>query len=288
MKSANIFRLIIPLLLLFLMHCAELGQLARIQQPGLDVAGMRITALSLDKIDLAFDLQMNNPNPLSVTLAGFDYDLFLNGHSFVKGRQDDQLQIQANGASMLEIPVSLSFREIYETYQSMKNRDSTDYQLNCGLSFDLPILGPTRIPATKSGHLPLIKIPKISVSALKVEKLNFTGADLTLELSVENPNTFEVLMNRLNYVLKINGSEWASGNTQQVGNVNAKKHGILRLPVSLNFLEMGRTAYQIVSGKEKVQYELGGTLMVDTSNPLLRNVSLPLDAAGAMNISLIQ
>ncbi|MBN1783328.1 LEA type 2 family protein [bacterium] len=268
-----------------LFSCAELQQLAQIQRPVLDVAGVRITGLSLEKIDLAFDVDITNPNPLSVRMAGLDYDFEINHGSFLQGNQPNELLIQSNGKSRVEIPLTLEFRELYETYQAFKNMDSTDYRLACGFTFQLPILGLTRIPVQKSGRLPLIKLPKLSLRALKLNRISLTGADLDLEIDMKNPNAFSLFLKNLNYNFMVSGASWASGNLSAPASVNAKDSGLLRIPVSLDFIEMGRTVYQMVSGSKSLDYQLNGSLGFDTSLPLLKNVDWPVDMTGAVKVT---
>jgi len=59
--------------------------------------------------------------------------------------------IAAKAKSQLELPVSLNFKDIYQTYQSLKNQDSSDYRMQIGLTFDLPVIGRTTLPISKEG-----------------------------------------------------------------------------------------------------------------------------------------
>ena len=149
MKNRILVRIIISCVLLSGFQCSALKQLSRISQPRLDVSGVRITGLSLQAIDLTFDINIDNPNPLTVSLGGYDYDLQINGTSFLKGVQEQKLLINSNSQSRIEIPVTLTFENLFQTYNTLKNRDSTDYTIQCGFAFDLPMLGSTRIPVKK-------------------------------------------------------------------------------------------------------------------------------------------
>ena len=88
MKIVRYF--IILLFPLILTNCAELMKIAQqgnIQKPAVRVSSARLAGLSFDKADLIFDIEISNPNSIGVSLAGFDYDLLLNGQSFLKGNQ---------------------------------------------------------------------------------------------------------------------------------------------------------------------------------------------------------
>ena len=275
--------LILVLMLFF--GCAALQQLANIQEPKLDVENVRMTGLSFDAIDLAFDVKIQNPNALAITLAGFDFDFQVNEASFLKGQQDKQLSLQSRGESMIEIPISLNFKDLYNTFQALKNLDSTGYKLMGGLSFNLPVLGATRIPISKTGKLPNVKLPSVSISTLMLNQITLSGAELELRVIVDNPNTFNFLMNKLNYDFVVNGKTWVKGLSQDPMRVREKGISGLSIPISLNFLDMGMSLYQMITGSQKFNYELKGIIDLTSSLPLLGQVSLPIDRAGELSVS---
>ncbi len=268
-----------------LFRCATLQQIAAIQQPSVDVQNVRLTGMSFEALNLAFDLKITNPNPISATLAGFDYDFQIGDASFLKGNQEKQLTLQARGESMLEIPLTINFKDLYNTFQTLKNQDSSTYKLICGLSFNLPVLGPTRIPVSKSGSLPNLKLPDISISTLKLNKISLTSADLELKLNLKNANTFSLLLNQLNYDFAVNGKTWVKGLTQKQMEVKEKGVSTIAIPISLNFLEMGTAIYQMITGNQKLNYHLTGNVDLKSSLPLLGQVNLPLDRVGEISIS---
>jgi LEA14-like dessication related protein len=270
--------------LMFLLSCATVQQLANIRKPDLNVKDVRITGLDLTKVDLAFDVQIDNPNSLSATLAGFDYDFLLNEESFLKGKQDKEMVIEAKGESIMEVPLSLNFQDLYNTYQKLKDHDSTAYTMNFGLDFNLPVLGLTHVPVSHSGYLPLIKIPSLSVKYLRLNKLNLTGANLELQLGVNNPNAFSFLLQNFKYNFAVNGQTWAEGLSQKKMSIDEKGESTISIPVSLNFLQMGQTAYQVLSGNNKIDYNFNGNLDLQSSLSLLGDVSLPISKTGEVKV----
>ncbi|MBC8184238.1 LEA type 2 family protein [candidate division KSB1 bacterium] len=278
------FILAISTLTIILFQCAALQEMVNIQKPRVSVNDVRLTGLNLQKINLVFDVNIQNPNALSATLAGFDYDFQLGGSSFITGRQDKQLIIESMGQSQVEIPVSLTFKEIYQTYQSLKNQDSTNYKLACGLMFDLPVLGRTRIPVSKSGDVPLIKIPKVNIGSLKLKKLSFSGADLLLNLELDNPNNFSFVLDKLNYDFAINSKTWAKGLTQEKLSIKKKGKSTVSIPLTLNFMQMGRTIYNIITSNKTLNYNLIGDVDLNSSIPMMKNVNLPINRSGQIKI----
>lgn len=283
--TLRLYGVALILTIMLIWGCAALQQLANIQQPKLDVQNVRMTGLSFDAIDLAFDIKIQNPNPLAVSLSGFDFDFQVNDASFLKGQQNKQINVQSMGESMLEIPISLNFKDLYDTFQALKNQDSSGYKLIGGLSFDLPVLGPTRIPLSKSGKVPNLKLPSVSIGSLKLNNISLTKANLELKLNVDNPNSFNFLMNKLNYDFMVNGKTWVQGLTQNQVQVKEKGASTVSIPISLNFLDMGAAIYQMISGNQKLNYQLKGVVDLNSSLPLLGQVSLPIDRVGEISIT---
>ncbi|RMG31931.1 MAG: hypothetical protein D6732_14140, partial [Methanobacteriota archaeon] len=256
-----------------------------IHKPEVRVANVRFAGLSFEKVDLLFDVQITNPNQLSIHLDAFDYDLQINDASFLKGRQDAGLQILAEQTSHLEIPLSLGFKELYNTFQSLKNQDSTQYRLLGTVYFNLPILGQTAIPVSKEGWLPMVKLPRFTSPNLKIVHLGLTGADVAVNLTIENPNAFGLLLDKLDYSFSVNGTEWAKGVTSRVVQIAEKGMGVVSIPVSLNFLQIGQGVMQLLTGAGQANYSFTGLADIKTTLPMIGNVQLPINKSGELKIT---
>lgn len=262
----------------------ELAESVGVKHPTVQFAGAKITGLSFQDADFMFDIRIQNPNPVGIQLTGFDYDVLINGKSFVRGDQDEGLEIKAQGGHIVHIPVSLGFSNIYETFTDLKKEDSSTYEMNCGFSFNLPVLGPVRVPVGTKGDLPLIKLPSIDLEALKLNRLDLSGADLQLDIRINNPNSFSLLLEGLKYQLLIGGQPWASSEAEHHMGVTGKGEGILTLPISLNFAQIGQSVYRLLTGDQSLEYELKGDLDLTTSLPLLEQANLPFDLTGVTEL----
>lgn len=255
-----------------------------IERPQVDFTAGRLTTLSFDAADFLFDLRIRNPNPLGVKLAGFDYDFLIDGNSFLKGKQEREVEIEAKGESTVQLPLSLRFVDLYQTFKGLRDQDISTYQLNCGFSFDLPVLGVVNVPVSKEGNFPLLKLPKVDLDALKLKSLSLSGAELQLMVRLSNPNALSMMLERFQYHLEINGMRWISGDLKENIQVTSKSESHIEIPISLDLLQMGRSVYQILTGGESLRYQFGGELDLTTSIALLSNVSLPFDRSGSIKV----
>jgi LEA14-like dessication related protein len=275
-------------LLFYLVQCADVLKVlnqAAVQKPSVKIAQTRLSALSFEQVDLVFDIEIDNPNSMGVSLAGFDYDLLLNNQSFLKGDQQKQMEIKAQDKATIEFPLTLQFHDIYTTYQRLKSEDEIGYTLKTGFSFDLPVLGVVRIPVSASGRVPMVKLPVIRVQALKLENLTLSGASFELQLGLDNPNSWGVLLKGLDYHLAINGSEWISGKIEEKMNLAAKRTSPVTLPFSISFLKIGSSVYNVIAGGRGLNYNLSGGADLVPSIELLSDLKLPFDLSGKVDIS---
>ncbi|MFC1713073.1 LEA type 2 family protein [Candidatus Poribacteria bacterium] len=272
---------------MLLSSCAMISDIAgeaKIKYPQVDFGGAKITGLSFDTADLLFDLKIRNPNSVGLTMAGFDYDFLINGNPFLNGNQSKGLKIAAGGESTVQLPLSLRYVDLYQTFQSLKDQDSSTYQMDFGFAFDLPVLGRVNIPVSKSGDIPLLKLPKISLDTLSLNNLGLTGADLMLKVRLDNPNAFSMLLQKFQYEFDVDGRNWISGYTEAPTQITENGQGFVEIPIYLNLIEMGRSVYQILAGNADLNYNFGGNLDLATSLPILGEVSLPFDRSGSVKL----
>lgn len=287
-NKKQIFKYSLLILQVFILtQCAELLDLINqtsVQEPRAKIADVKMTGLSFNKVDLLFNIDINNPNSVGINLSEFDYNLLIEDNSFISGKQDEGLAIKANGSEMVQLPLSLIFVDIYNTFSNIKNLDSIKYNLQTGLSFNMPILGDIRIPISKSGSVPSLKSPSISLKKLQMEKIKLTGADLTLKIKLDNPNAITFLLNSMDYQLNVAGAEWIKGTSKKVISVNAKDESIIDVPISLNFINMGQSVYQLLKGDQTLNYNLSGNANLGSNLSIFNDFNLPFNQTGETKI----
>jgi LEA14-like dessication related protein len=151
------------------------------------------------------------------------------------------------------------------------------------LKFDAPVIGTVSVPVAHEGELPMVHLPSVGIDSASFKKLSLTGADIALKLKVTNPNAFNLLLNKMTYTLGVNGATWASGTTTKPVAVKEKGDSIIEIPVSLNLLAM-KNVYTLLTSDEPLKYDLKSSLDLGTSNPLMKQITLPLSRKGEFKI----
>ncbi|MCU7890537.1 MAG: LEA type 2 family protein [Candidatus Thiodiazotropha sp. (ex Ustalcina ferruginea)] len=273
--------------LMLIQGCSSMervGQIMKGQKPTAKVTGVKVTSLDFDGVELAFDVNVTNPNPVGIDLAGLDYDLKLLGNSFVKGEQPMALSVAANGTSQVELPMRLGFRQLMSSYQKLQHASQAAYQLDLGLGFNIPVLGKMKLPVSYQGEFPIPKIPDIKVKNLDIQKLTLNNAKLLLQIEVENPNNFSLLLDQLSYNLKLNGFNIGNGLLSQSVDIKQDGRGVINLPLSVDIMQAGLGLYSALLGNDGLKYELNGSMAATSSNSILSDIRIPLNEQGIIEM----
>jgi LEA14-like dessication related protein len=149
----------------------------------------------------------------------------------------------------------------------------------------LPVLGTVQIPVSRKASFPNFRIPKIKMQGIKLEKLSFTEAKLSVNININNPYTFSFSTNNFKYSLEVNGSQWMNGLLNRAVNFDPKSEQTLRIPISLNLLTLGTTAYQLFTGNSELDYRLKGQTEIKSSYQYLKAFNLPFEKAGKIKLT---
>ena len=258
----------------------DLVKLADIQKPVVSFSDAKLSSLSFHQADLIFNLKIDNPNPVGIRLEGFDYDLLLNNASFLKGRQDNRVKLDANGRAEIPLPISLTFEDIYNTVKTLKDKDQIHYALKTGLNFNLPVLGTVRIPVQTGGKLPSVKLPSIELTSINVDKIDLTSAKLTVKLKVDNPNAFKMMLKKVNLNLDVAGQQWLTGARGRNISLNQKAQNEISIPIQLNLMEMGGSVLKLLTTDQKLDYKFSGNTQIDSTLDLLKPYHFNFDKSG--------
>jgi LEA14-like dessication related protein len=271
---------VLPAFALILASCAELEKYAEVIKPTAKMTGSRLTGIDFEKADLVFDLAVENPNPVAINVAGLNYDLKIENHSLISGVTARGAEIKPASTSTVQIPVSLKFDDLKKLPGEIWKQDRFGYRLDSEFVVDLPVIGNYAIPVSKQGELPVPKLPAIKLKDIQVKHLSLAAAEVVARVEVENPNDFDLGFSDLNYQLKINQQSWGEGKISQDRSVPKKGKSTIDIPVKLNLMTMGQTAYQLLSKKQPMEYNLTGDMTVDTGIEMFSNYKMPLNING--------
>lgn len=243
----------------FASGCASLRDAADVREPDVRFQNMSVQQITFDGVTLLFDFEVTNPNRFSVSAEQYSYEFFINEESFIRGLQEEPLRIERESTDLIQVPVSLTFSEVYRTFGSVLRQDSLSYQLATEVEFDLAVVGRQRVPVETSGHIPLPRMPRVDFGDINVKELSFSGADVEVSFRVRNPNPFSIAVSKVDYLLKVNGREWLDSTLDEEIRVEGSESREVRIPLRLSTTQLGSAMMDIMSGNSTFQYDLTGS-----------------------------
>jgi LEA14-like dessication related protein len=212
---------------------------------------------------LRFDLKVENPNPVGISVRNVTYDLKINSRNFTKGTLDQGLKLPANGTGVIQLPVTVPYFDLFDSVAELFKRETVAYDLSGTVG-----VGPFDIPYRSSGELPIPKLPEIRLKSVDVAALSLTGADLVFTLGLKNVNAFPIDVTELTYDIKLGGKAFAQGLVRQTAPLQAEVETPVEVALRVSFFDLGRSAYHLLLDPS-AGYELTGEMRLKnkTSGP---------------------
>ncbi|MFO0746849.1 MAG: LEA type 2 family protein [Myxococcota bacterium] len=262
-------RLALPFALVLLTSCKTLGPIGDVlapYTPKLSFKNLELKSLDFTKIDVEFVFEVHNPNPLSVKLATFSYDLGLEGVQVVKGTNADGLELKSRGDTELAIPVSLTFAHIFELVKATKGKDDLAFSIGGDLGFNTPV-GMAHVPFKEQGKFPVVHAPSVSLEGMHIGKVDVLKhkASLSVDVGVANPDGgAAVSLAGFDYGLDLGGTRVAAGVKEDIPAVVGGGKQVVSLPIDIDLLKVGKTLVNAITGKKAMDVKLAGVVQIGT------------------------
>ena len=128
----------------------------------------------------------------------------------------------------------------------------------------------------------VVKSPGVALRNVEIVAIALTGQTFMLTFDVSNPNSFSLPVSAVNYGIKLDGQEFASGTTANKFSVPARGEAQFAISVDLNLLQTAPMLLSLVrrSAREAIPYELDGELAINL--PLVPSV--PYRSSGSIRL----
>lgn len=282
--------LAVPVAAIALGGCIKGGGLPNL--PGIEqfLPKVRFKRLAVDdvdfkRIDTQFVFEVDNPNPIKVGLATFDYTLDLKDQRLLGGDAPDGLSLPSRGTAPLKLPVSVAWADVLQlaTAPGGKGQDHVPFTFAGSIGFNTP-LGVVKVPFSENGKFPVLRVPKINFQKVKVGKVDILRQTATLDvvLGVQHQQASALDFLQFDYGLDLGGKRIASGLVSKLATVQPGETASVALPITVNLLEVGKVVVDAITGKGgKVQVGLDAALDVKTPFGV---VPLKIDETGKVTV----
>ena len=186
----------------------------------------------------------------------------------------------------IQIPISIPFKELYEKHPSLQRIDMVSYTVSADVNFKLPIFGKSKNSVVATGDLPMLKKPVVSLDSILLTSMEPEQVLFAVTASIQNKNSFNINVERVDYTLIINNTKWAVGNTRRQILAKPGQKSDIPLNIALRTSNMVSEAYALVLSEQDVRFDFKGTLFCKSSSPYLKSFELPFQLIGTKRIKL--
>jgi LEA14-like dessication related protein len=132
-----------------------------VEKPNASIMGVKVQDVSLTYATMLFDVKVDNPYTVPLPMSNVDYTLSSRDQQFLTGKADVQGTVPAKGSKTLAIPVQIRYLGLINAVKGARPGATIPYKADLGLSVDVPVLGPLRVPMSKEGELSIPSAPDL-------------------------------------------------------------------------------------------------------------------------------
>ncbi len=154
------FILLTLLMISFITSCQTALDLLKVvfEKPKVTIKSFGLADANTDHISFNLILNIDNPNSVGIKTSGIDYNLDINQKDVINGILKNGINIQANGASDVEVPIQVNFQKLIQVVPSvLRDVNNVNYKVFGVINFDTPI-GSVPINWQKEDKLDLPKL----------------------------------------------------------------------------------------------------------------------------------
>ncbi len=257
------------------------GILATAPKPTARIIGTEMKNLTLERIDLIFNVEVANPYAVNLPLVDLTYNVASGGTSLLQGNIKPSGAVQAYGTSLIQVPARITFASLLKALKGVKPGSVVPYKADLTLGVDAPVVGMLTLPLSKSGELPVPAAPEVELSSFEIAKLNLDETKATAKLQVKNTNSFALNLSKLSIELALGANKIVDTSLAQSAKIAPGQTVSVDVPLSFSPRSFGVTVINLLRGN-KSAYSLVGSLEAGTP---YGSLALPFNRNGNTTIT---
>jgi LEA14-like dessication related protein len=171
--------------------------------------------------------RVENPNPVALSVAYFDYAMELEGRAVEGGRVESGLALPALGSVEVLVPARLRWAAVPDLVTLLALDGAAPVRVH-GRAY---VRGAGTLPYAVAGQVVLPRLPRVALAGSTVRESNVLRTTVDLRLEVENPNDFPLPTGALAYDLTLSGVSVSRAATHDLGAVGPRGRATVIVPV---------------------------------------------------------
>ncbi|OGD20178.1 MAG: hypothetical protein A2W03_13225 [Candidatus Aminicenantes bacterium RBG_16_63_16] len=220
-------------------------------------AARRNIILTLDKKEirdltssglvLIFQIEVANASSNVYSLSEYDYRVVIEGTDLFAWRTtlDQPITVEKGGQTRIALPIKIAYADVFKSIPGTEGKTKLNGYATGLMIFTDAKKRQEKVPFAFSGEFPVFKDIEVTVQPVEVKVLTVGGTEFVFSFSLRNPNDFELVLGSLDYRLDLDGKTAARGAIEGENKLAAGGEKAFRLPVMLDFFEVGKEFYAI-------------------------------------------
>jgi LEA14-like dessication related protein len=252
--------------------------------PELKLAQMKVTNLTAEKADMKMNVLIDNPAPIGFSIDSLFYIVSIEGNEIARTTYPDSLRLEARDSTTVELPLTLYHDKLADVLKGLEKqgRDSATYTINATIFTDMALIPKDKLNMKVEKRLPLIRIPEIHVTDIKMKDVGFKGATMVVETAVKNENVFPIRFSDMNYRVQVDNNGWMEGSKPGTINIPAKGATTMTIPMEVELKEMGKNALDLIRKGTDVHYDFRMNTKLASDAQVLKESKIALNSSGKL------
>lgn len=102
---------------------------ASMQRPEVRGVRPRITAIDLRGVSLMFDVEVNNPYPVTLRAPRFEYVIDIESSEFIKSESPVEADLSEHQVGVISLPARFGYVELWRTHRALADAPEAKYRL---------------------------------------------------------------------------------------------------------------------------------------------------------------
>ncbi len=215
-------------LILAPLGCSSSDVLGSLARPSIKDVTPRITGIDFEGVSLAFDVAVENPYSFAIRTPRFRYAMDIAGSQLFESDTTTQLDLPASGIGIATLPVKLRYLDIWNQFQSLKDKNELEYTVRGTLVVN-PLGQELSLPLSYTGKAPILKVPEFRSMTVQPGEVTMTRARVRVDADIVNPNIGAIGLADLGYTLTLGSVSVGNITATTGGNVEAASTGRISL-----------------------------------------------------------
>lgn len=134
-------------------------KIANVKKPEAEITDVDLKNVSREAVEYDATVSVDNPYSHSLPICELSYIFKSAGKVIASGTMADPGSLKGNDKTLLQVPMKVPHNILVSLAKDIGADWDIDYEVELGLTIDLPILGNFTIPLSKKGE---IKLPSLS------------------------------------------------------------------------------------------------------------------------------